>query len=427
MNFLKAIVHNFMSNRDTYHKSFDKTCIVLIICFTVLLQSGISLLLSVGEDKLMMLKFFYLTNIAVCLLSPFLYKFTQGYKLVGNLILSYSLAAITYCVIHSNGINSPLIFWLMAPVVLSAILFRFKIVIFWSTLSLVIFTYFLYQEIFSKSLDSISDLNILQGLQRHAFLQLFIFILALVLILLTKTHNRIKWLNDGNEQVGSLIQILSHDIINPLNLILGFGELIKEDTQEKELADGILRAAHQIKEIINHVKEMQALETGKKNFTLIPINLTSALENISFVFKDKIEQKSINLIVKNEISKDTKVLAEPVSFSHQVLNNLVSNAIKFTPENGEIIIHAYLKSKQVHINIQDTGIGIPENLISSLFRFDTVTSRNGTNGERGTGFGLPLVKKYIELYKGEIHVESIVSVNSSDVHGTNFHLVLNCA
>jgi signal transduction histidine kinase len=244
-----------------------------------------------------------------------------------------------------------------------------------------------------------------------------------------KIKNRLKFLYDGNEKVASLIQILSHDIINPLNLILGFTEVLKEEIDDDELPNGILRASRQIQQIINHVKEMQALESGKTNLELEPINLSRCLENVTFVFKEKAKKKRVSLIIKNEVDEKTKILAEPVSFSHQVLNNLVSNAIKFTPEHGEILIHSYKKGQKVHVNIQDTGIGIPQKLIPNLFRFDVATSRAGTAGESGTGFGLPLVKKYIELYNGEIFVESVESSSDidGDIHGTNFHIILNCS
>ena len=244
-----------------------------------------------------------------------------------------------------------------------------------------------------------------------------------------KIKNRLQFLYDGNEKIASLIQILSHDILNPLNLILGFTEILKEETQDDELPNGILRASRQIQQIINHVKEMQALESGKRHFSLEEIDLAKCLENVTFVFKEKARKKRISLLIKNEVAEETKILAESVSFSHQVLNNLVSNAIKFTPEDGEIIIHTYRKDQKVHINIQDTGMGIPQKLIQNLFRFDVATSRPGTAGELGTGFGLPLVKKYIELYDGEIFVESVEKSSEidGDIHGTNFHIILNCS
>lgn len=416
-----------MPSQGPYHKTYERTCVLILISLVVILQSILCLLIVSNHSHNKILIIFYILNIGICILTPLFYKYTHSYFLSGKILLTYAAGAVTTIIVFSNGVNSPFIFWLIAPIILSSTLFRYKMTLLWSSIVFLIYIYLLYQDVFSHSIESNLSASIVTEYQRHAFIHLFLFCTACLVIHLLKIQRRMKWLYDGNEQVGSLIQILSHDIINPLNLILGFGELIKEETKEKELADGILRAGNQIREIINHVKEMQALETGKKDFVLTPINLTTAIDNISFVFKERIKNKNIDLVIKNELDSELRVLAEPVSFSHQVLNNLVSNAIKFTPENGEIIIHAYKKGLHVHINIQDTGIGIPEELISSLFRFDTVTSRKGTNGERGTGFGLPLVKKYIELYKGEIHVESIVLGDSSDVHGTNFHLVLNCA
>ncbi len=278
-----------------------------------------------------------------------------------------------------------------------------------------------------KNIISITNQESIIDSYKLSFINLFTFATCSLLFNSRRTYKRLDELHFGKTKIGSLIQILSHDIINPLNLIIGFTQLIKEESKDPELPDAVLRASSQIQQIIDHVKEMQALESGKKILSLSPIDLSIAIEEVLFVFKEKAKQKGVSIIVKNEVDSQVKILAEPVSFSHQVLNNLVSNAIKFTPEYGEIVIHCYKKSRKVHINIQDTGVGIPLKLIPNLFRFDIVTHRAGTQGEAGTGFGLPLVKKYIELYRGEIHVESLEKSDSNDIHGTNFHIILNCA
>lgn len=413
-----------MGKEGINQKDFDRVCILLQVCVLLIFMSVINMTLNTNER----LHSFFFVTIIISSILPFIHKLISNYLISTNLLILTFIVHISYLITHTNGIFSPFLFWFLVPIVVSSIFFRTRTIIFWATIISGIFVYLLYQDIFGKNILEITDDKVLVTLYKQSFINLFIFITFCLSFHSMKIKNRLQFLYDGNEKVGSLIQILSHDIINPLNLILGFTEVLKDEIEDDELPEGILRASRQIQQIINHVKEMQALESGKRNLELEPIDLEKCLENVTFVFQEKAKRKRISLIIKNEVDFETKILAEPVSFSHQVLNNLVSNAIKFTPEHGEIVIHSYKKGQKVHVNIQDTGIGIPQKLIPNLFRFDVATSRAGTEGESGTGFGLPLVKKYIELYNGEIFVESVEASSDidGDIHGTNFHIILNC-
>mgnify|MGYP000630974937 CR=1 FL=1 len=422
---IKTIINFFIKTEGVYQKSYDRVCLILRVSTLFIILSVINLNISNNSIT----DFFFHTLIALAFTNPFIYKFVKNYLLAMNLIIVLFLFDVTYLIVNTNGLFSPFLFWYIGPIVLVAILLRTKSIIVWSLTTILIFNYLLYQNIFSRTDILIQDQDVLISLYKQSFANIFVFTSSCLIFYSMKVRNRLRWLNDGNIKIGSLIQILSHDIINPLNLILGFTQVLQEERKDNEYTNGILRAADQIQKIIYHVKEMQALESGKRELGLSAMDIGKPMENVKFLFKERAKKKGISLIIRNEVEDSVKVMAEPVSFSHQVLNNLVSNAIKFTPEFGEIIVHTYRKSNKIHINIQDTGIGIPQKLIPNLFRFDVATSRLGTEGERGTGFGLPLVKKYIELYHGDIYVESIESSNGddSDVHGTSFHIILNCA
>jgi signal transduction histidine kinase len=108
-----------------------------------------------------------------------------------------------------------------------------------------------------------------------------------------------------------------------------------------------------------------------------------------------------------------------VIFSNSVINNVVSNAIKFSHEGDIIRIDVqHLPEGNVCISVRDQGIGIPDSVMQALFGFEVQTSRTGTKGERGTGFGMPIAKLLLEKMDGSIAVKSKVMTKGSDDHGT---------
>ncbi|NRA46218.1 MAG: ATP-binding protein [Oligoflexales bacterium] len=119
--------------------------------------------------------------------------------------------------------------------------------------------------------------------------------------------------------------------------------------------------------------------------------------------------------------KSFVVSAEPVSLLNDVINNLLTNAIKFSYDNGTITVKCYLSQDWKVVEIIDKGMGIPKNLIGKLFDYYKSTSRLGTQGEKGTGFGLPLVKSFMDAYHGCIDVKS-TEKGKGEGHGTTFTL-----
>ncbi|OFZ38060.1 MAG: hypothetical protein A2504_13630 [Bdellovibrionales bacterium RIFOXYD12_FULL_39_22] len=238
---------------------------------------------------------------------------------------------------------------------------------------------------------------------------------------------------DKNAQVQSLLRVLTHDIANPLTIIQGNISIAHSNFKnKKELSEKyfekIERATQNIADILQHVRQMQAIESGKLTVKLGPVDIGEAIGDGLFTFKEKLDAKKVSLVVENQLPADRKIMAEKISFSNQVLNNLISNAIKFSAENNIITICAKeVEHNFVQINICDQGIGIPTTLLSNIFMPNKKTSRKGTAGEEGTGFGMPLVKTYIERYGGSIEIKSKTIDEFPDSHGTEVILKLKRA
>jgi signal transduction histidine kinase len=148
----------------------------------------------------------------------------------------------------------------------------------------------------------------------------------------------------------------------------------------------------------------------------IPIKVESVINLSLSIYNDAINKKNIE--VSKHILKDISVLSD-LNMLQSVIRNLLSNAIKFTPLNGKIIIESKkIDANLVSIAIQDSGIGMSEDLVSKLFKIDEKVSREGTEGEPSTGLGLILCKEFVEKNKGSI------SVVSQENKGTKFEIIL---
>ncbi|MCK5074524.1 MAG: HAMP domain-containing histidine kinase [Bacteriovoracaceae bacterium] len=235
-----------------------------------------------------------------------------------------------------------------------------------------------------------------------------------------------KKVENEKENAHKLLQIVGHDISNALAIIIGKGfisaERNKNNPDELRSWKTIQRASQTIAEIIETVRTIQILEKEKSNMVLEKISLNEMVEKAKFIFESQLETKKIQLVYDSK--NDFFFLAEKKSFSNQVFNNLVSNAIKFSNPKSDIKILAEEINGEIHIQIKDDGIGMPEEILNELFFSRRKTSRKGTQGESGTGFGVPLVKSYMEMYGGRVEVESKDIDKYPDNHGTTFHLYL---
>ena len=136
---------------------------------------------------------------------------------------------------------------------------------------------------------------------------------------------------------------------------------------------------------------------------------------------NQINEKKIRLRVDiDEIFKERFVQVDPDILAHNVLANILTNAIKFSPEGGEVCLKAIYSDGFACIKIIDRGVGIPKELQKVIFDASTPTSRKGTNGEAGTGFGMPIAQNCIKKMNGNLHLSSISVDDDPENHGSVF-------
>lgn len=217
---------------------------------------------------------------------------------------------------------------------------------------------------------------------------------------------------------------MSHEIRTPMTAILGLVQLLSKtglDDQQKKFAKLITESANNLLNIVNDVLDIEKIAAGKLDLEYIPFRLEEKVFTTLQSFQFKAEDRNISLLLNSSLPEDLIVIGDPYRLS-QILNNLLSNALKFT-RVGEISISMdFLKNEPdgviIGFQVHDTGIGIPEEKLSLIFspfvQANTETSRKFG----GTGLGLTICKNLTEMQGGNISVQSLVG------HGTTFSFYL---
>jgi signal transduction histidine kinase len=217
-----------------------------------------------------------------------------------------------------------------------------------------------------------------------------------------------KDLNEHNESKKKLFSVLSHDLKSPFNAIVGFSELLKDDLENlsqdeiKEYVNYICISSKNGLDLFNNLLEWSKLQMNKQSFRLEHVNMNElVLQNIEFL-RPNLDRKRIKINFKESdffIEADRNML-------NSIVQNLISNAIKFSFENNKIDIQFYQSPANLTIKVTDYGIGISQENINKLFKDESHYSMYGTKNEKGTGLGLILCKEFVTIHQGEIWVES---------------------
>lgn len=210
------------------------------------------------------------------------------------------------------------------------------------------------------------------------------------------------------EARATLLNILCHDISNQLTVIR-FNAQTAENTDDREVVKPavgqIMQANESIVEMVEAVRAMRALQDGKLAVNLTPVNAHQAIRDAVERVQPRFNLKGVTL--RAHIPEtEAPVWAENISLVQTVLGNLLTNALKFTPAGRATFIETHGSDDALAIIVRDEGVGIPDDVRPHLFDAGKHTSRPGTQGEAGTGFGLPLVKQMVEHYGGTITVET---------------------
>jgi signal transduction histidine kinase len=217
-------------------------------------------------------------------------------------------------------------------------------------------------------------------------------------------------LSQLNATKDKLFTILAHDLKNPFNTLLGFSELLKKnlriypiDKIEKQV-NFIYEVTRDTHNLLDNLLQWSRAQSGIISFEPEMILIEDYLEQELKILNQQALRKNIQIEFVNE-GEIQMVEADP-NLLRTVMRNLISNAIKYSPQGGMIQIVLNYSENKFQFAVKDQGIGIPEEMKDSLFRMNEHQSKAGTAGEKGTGFGLLLCADFISRHRGKIWVDS---------------------
>lgn len=242
---------------------------------------------------------------------------------------------------------------------------------------------------------------------------------------LDQVETKNKELAELSESNTALLSILSHDLANHIQIAYGFGKKADakdiEDPDVSRYLDKMNNALENMKRIVDEVRGYTATKSGKIEIQLSAVNLTESVKESLKYFDKAASEKHITINLTSDLELNTMIVAEPVALVSSVLNNLISNAIKFSNPRNHIDILITDLGPKVSLVVRDYGVGMPDEILSNIFNPTETTSREGTEGERGTGLGMPILKMFIDKFGAEIDVTS----TTRGVSGTEFRIHFN--
>ncbi len=234
----------------------------------------------------------------------------------------------------------------------------------------------------------------------------------------SKLNNQFIELKEINATRDKFFSIIAHDLKNPISSFMGVAAFLTKTFQDlsreeiKEFLDEVNTSAKSLYELLENLLLWSRTQRGLINFHPHKIDVKSLVINNIDLLKFSADNKKIRLVYS--INNHSEIYADP-NILNTILRNLITNAIKFTNDYGEVKVVCEETNSHCHFSVIDNGVGIPQEKIDKLFKLDGSVSTAGTNQESGTGLGLILCKEFVDKHNGTIWVESQID------RGSQFH------
>ena len=221
-----------------------------------------------------------------------------------------------------------------------------------------------------------------------------------------KYNEQLEMLNDSKDKFFSIV---AHDLISPFSAVLGYSEILLEESgsmernQISQFATDIHSISQKAFNLLNELLDWSRIQTGRMPYEPEMISIHGIVHDLFALYEQNARKKNIEL--KNSIVDGQRLYADYKMIS-TTLRNLLSNAIKFTDQDGQIEIGSRMNNGSVEVFVKDTGVGISDEDMNKIFKIDVHHTQIGTNKEKGTGLGLILCQEFVNKNGGKIWVES---------------------
>jgi len=238
-----------------------------------------------------------------------------------------------------------------------------------------------------------------------------------------RMEQELKLAKDRAEEMsqakGEFLANMSHEIRTPMNGVIGTLQLLSDTklgAAQQEYVDTAHKSAHSLLTILNDILDLSKIEAGKLNIELIPFDLREIVNELITLHTMTAEEKVIQLYADIDEQLPQVLIGDPTRI-RQILANLISNALKFT-EKGHVLVKISVvssddKNADIRMEVEDTGVGIREEIKDKLFNEFTQADGSTTRKYGGTGLGLAIVKQLVEMMYGQFGVESVTGEGST--------------
>jgi signal transduction histidine kinase len=227
-----------------------------------------------------------------------------------------------------------------------------------------------------------------------------------------------KELETTSQHKSEFLANMSHELRTPLNAIIGFSQVLREgmagsvNEKQREYLDDILSSGNHLLSLINDVLDLSKVEAGQVQLEVAPFSLQEALERGVVMVRERATKDGVQVTLAT--TTDAEIVAGDERRIRQVIFNLLSNAVKFTPAGGSVDVWATRVNGEVRVSVADTGPGVAADDLERIFE-EFQQSEAGLEQHDGTGLGLALSKRLVELHGGQIWAESELGRGSTFV------------
>jgi signal transduction histidine kinase len=228
-------------------------------------------------------------------------------------------------------------------------------------------------------------------------------------------ESRNREVERANQLKSEFLSSMSHELRTPLHTIIGFADLLAEEMKgplnqtQKRFVEHIQRDSRHLLELINDILDLSKIEAGRLELRLESFNSSGIIQEALSGLRPLATNKSIT--ITEDLAPSLWITADPLRFK-EILYNLISNAIKFTAEGGQITVQSADRSEEAFFCVSDTGVGVPQSKQEAIFEKFSQLGPTTRGVREGTGLGLPITKHLVELHGGRLWVESQVGVGS---------------
>jgi signal transduction histidine kinase len=243
----------------------------------------------------------------------------------------------------------------------------------------------------------------------------------------------VEHLRELDKLKSNFLATVSHELRTPLTSVIGFSEMLLQgiagelNEEQREYTQTIFDRGEELLTLITQILEMSRMEMGMVHLGVAPASVSAMSDRAIDAVRLGAERASV--VVRHEVSPDLPLVTADADKIHQVLVNLLNNAIKFTREGGEVVVSADIapirrpfeeedffgdeEENAIAVTVRDTGIGIPAEQLNQIFEAFYQVDASSTREHGGAGLGLSIVKKLIEAHGGDVWAESAVGVGTS--------------